>query len=81
MNDGWGGCGDNDEAASVSTVGPGSTRCARLRRHLRRHGAAFVVNDDDEARTRPPTGVGILVARMQGGDEDVWQAIFDDNCH
>ena len=29
MNDCWGGCGDNDEAASVSTVGPGSTRCAR----------------------------------------------------
>ena len=52
---------------------------ARLRRHLRRHGAAFVVNDDDEARTRPPTGVGILVARMQGGDEDVWLAIFDDD--
>ena len=54
---------------------------ARLRRHLRHHGAAFVVNDDDEARTRPPTGVGILVARMQGGDEDVWQAIFDDDWH
>ena len=43
----------------------------RLHRHLRRHGAAFVVDDDDEARTRPPNGVGILVARMQGGDEDV----------
>ena len=53
--------------------------CACLRRHLRHHGAAFVVNDDDEARTRPPTGVGILVAGMQGGDEDVWQAIFDDD--
>ena len=41
---------------------------ARLRRHLHRRGATFVVDDDDEARTRPPTGVGILVARMKGGD-------------
>ena len=52
---------------------------ACLRRHLRHHGAAFVADDDDKARTRPPTGVGILVAGMQGGDEDVWQAIFDDD--
>ena len=29
MNDCWGGCGDNDEVASVSTVGPGSTRRVR----------------------------------------------------
>jgi len=61
-----------------SLTGFDSSR-ARLRRHLRRHGATFVVDDDDEARTRPPTGVGILVARMQGGDNDVWQAIFDDD--
>jgi len=51
----------------------------RLRRHLHRHGISFVVDDGNEARTRPPTGVGILVARMQGGDEDVGQAIFDDD--
>jgi hypothetical protein len=61
-----------------SRTGFDSSR-ARLRLNLRRHEAAFVVDHDDEARTRPPTGVGILVARMQGGDEDVWQAIFDDD--
>ena len=61
-----------------SRTGFDSSR-ACLRRHLRRHGAAFVVDDDDEARTRPPTGVGILIAQMQGGDEDMWQVIFDDD--
>jgi hypothetical protein len=79
MNDCWGGCGDNGKAASVSTVGPGSAHCARLHCHLCRHGAAFVVDNNDEARTRPPTRVGILIARMQGGDEDVWQTTFDDD--
>jgi len=61
-----------------SRTGFDSSR-TRLRRHLHRHGAAFVVDEDDEARTHPPTGVGIFVARMQVGDKDVWQAIFDDD--
>ncbi len=73
MNDCWGGCGNNDEAASVSIVGPGSTRCARA------SVATSAVMGPPSSSTCPPTGVGILVARMQGGDEDVWQAIFDDD--
>jgi len=43
---------------------------ARLRRHLRHRGAAFVVDHDDGACTRTPSGVGILTAGMRGGDDD-----------
>jgi len=66
MHDCWGRWGDNDEAASVSTVGPGSTRRAR----------ASVT----PAVMGPPSSSTTMTRHgMQGGDEDVWQAIFDDD--